>query len=685
MYKFCLFAGTKEGRTLTEFLSTQPVALTVCVATAYGEAYLPDSKNLTVLTGPLELLDIQNLLAENSFDLVIDATHPYASQITENIQTACRKLQNKYLRLLREAGEAPAGTVFVADIEEAIGYLSAKQGNILLTTGSKDLKHYAQIDNFAQRVYARVLPMETSLTACRDTGLKPDHIIAMQGPFSKEMNVAMLQSLNCNYLVTKDCGLAGGFAEKAAAAMETGAELIVIGRPKQETGLSYNQMIQRLWTDFQLSPMPHITIVGIGPGNANAVTKEVAQAIEQADCLIGAKRMLQAKAHPGQTLFAAVAPDIIADYIEKHIGFQRFTVIMSGDTGFFSGAKKLLPLLKNYQVNVLPGLSSLVYLCARLQTSYEDVLPVSIHGRDHDIIPDIRANPRVFALVGGEHGVQDLCHALANAGLGHVRLSVGQRLSYPQEKIITGTAAELAQGSYDPLSVVLIENPQPDAVVTHGLPDQAFQRGSSEKGMIPMTKSEVRSVCLSKLQLTQAAICWDIGAGTGSVTIEMALQSKRGHVYAVEQNEKAIDLLQQNQQLFSANNISILHGRAPEACQNLPTPTHVFIGGSSGNMSQIIDLVLTKNPQARIVATAVTLESIAALTACLAEFSFSATDVVCLNVAYGKTAGAYHLMTAQNPVYIFTMQGAGTTANSDSGQNGKQYPLFKSCSNSPHQ
>ncbi|MCR4963750.1 MAG: precorrin-6A reductase [Firmicutes bacterium] len=665
MYNFCLFAGTKEGRTLSEFLAAQQAAVTVCVATAYGEASLPQGENLTVLTGPLAAADIRALLAKNRYDLVIDATHPYAAQITAAIVEACREEHTPYLRLLRDSGDAPEGTVFVSDIGEAADYLSRRQGNILLTTGSKDLRSYTAIDGFTDRVYARVLPMETSLAACREAGLKPDHIIAMQGPFSEEMNLAILRSISAAYLVTKDSGSPGGFAEKAAAAEKAGAQLVVIGRPPQQEGLTYAQTIEKLCADFQLTVQPQVTVAGIGPGHANAVTEEVAQAIREADCLIGAARMLEAKARPGQEVFAAISPQAIAGYIQSHPAYRRFTVIMSGDVGFFSGTKKLLPLLAGCRVRVLPGLSSLVYLCARLQTSYEDVLPVSVHGRDHNIVPDVRANARIFALAGGENGIAGICAALSRAGLGQVRLSVGQRLSYPDEKIVCGTAEELQQGTYDSLSVALIENPRPDAVVSPGLPDAAFQRGEGEKGKVPMTKSEVRAVCLSKLRLTPAAVCWDVGAGTGSVSIEMALLAKKGQVYAIEQNEKAVELLEHNQRLFAADNITLLHGSAPEICRELPAPSHVFIGGSSGNLPQIIDLVLAKNPQARIVATAVTLESIAALNHCLQAFSFTETDAVCLNVSYGRTAGAYHLMTAHNPVYIFTMQGGGPTAGGD--------------------
>lgn len=653
MCKLCVFAGTTEGRELVEFLCTQAVSVTACVATEYGETLLSPRENLTISAQRLTREEMEALFSRENFDMVIDATHPYASVVTENIAAACEKAGVRYQRLLRSGCKAGEDAVFVPDIPAAVDYLNRTEGPILLTTGSKELAKYTGLYDFANRVYARVLPMEDSLRLCQSAGLKPAHILAMQGPFSVDMNVAMLKSLGAKYLVTKDSGTTGGFDEKVTAARAANATLIVIGRPPQREGLTLPETIQLLCREFDLKRKPRVTIVGIGPGSREAMTLEVRRALEEADCLIGAKRMLEAGLRPNQTVFDAVSPAKIAEYINNHPEFNRFTVAMSGDVGFFSGAKKLLPLLSGCEVRALPGLSSLVYLCARLGTSYEDVRPVSLHGRDHDLVPDIRKYRRVFTLVGGENGMGLLCKQLTEAGLGGVKVSVGENLSYPQERISVGTAAELAEKEFSSLSVALIENDAADPVVTHGLPDEAFQRTES----VPMTKSEVRSVCLSKLALSEHAICWDVGAGSGSVAIEMALQANSGQVFAIERKDTAVELLRENTRRFGLENLSVVPGLAPEACEDLPAPTHVFVGGSAGNMRQILDEILAKNPNARIVATAVTLESIGELTQCIKDIPFTYTEVVSMSVARDRKAGPYHLMMGQNPIFIFTMQG----------------------------
>ena len=653
MCKLCVFAGTTEGRELVEFLCGQEVSVTACVATEYGETLLIPRENLTVSAQRLTQEEMEALFSRENYDMVIDATHPYASVVTENIASACEKAGVRYQRLLRTGCKAGEDAVFVPDIPAAVDYLNGTEGTILLTTGSKELAKYAFLANFADRVYARVLPMEESLHLCQSAGLKPAHILAMQGPFSVDMNVAMLKSVGAKYLVTKDSGTAGGFDEKVTAARTAGATLLVIGRPPQREGLTLPETILFLCQKFDLHRKPKVTIVGIGPGSREAMTAEVRRSLEEADCLIGAKRMLEASLRPGQTVFDAVSPTKIAEFIQNHPEYNRFAVAMSGDVGFFSGTKKLLPLLSGCDVTVLPGLSSLVYLCARLGTSYEDVRPVSLHGREHDIVPDIKRCRRVFTLVGGENGMGLLCKQLTEAGLGGVKVSVGENLSYPQERITVGTAAELAETTFESLSVALIENDTADPVMTHGLPDEAFQRTES----VPMTKSEVRSVCLSKLALTEHAVCWDVGAGSGSVAIEMALKAIGGEVFAIERKDTAVELLRENTRRFGLHNLTIVPGLAPEVCRELPAPTHVFIGGSAGNMRQILAEILTKNPNTRIVATAVTLESVAELTQCVKDIPFATTEVVSMTVARDRKAGPYHLMMGQNPIFIFTMQG----------------------------
>lgn len=654
MYKLCVFAGTSEGRELVSWLSQQEqVQVTACAATEYGGELLEEIPGITVSARRLDEEQMEALFRSEGFSYVVDATHPYAPIVTDNIRAACQKTATPYLRLLRDGG-LPENCVFVASTQEAVQWLSRTEGNVFLTVGSKELSCYKDIPGFGERFYARVLPVESSLTVCREAGLPTARTIAMQGPFSEELNIAMLRACAAQVLVTKQTGQKGGFWEKAAAARKTGATLLVIGRPDTVQGLSFSQTAAVLCRELGLKNRPQVTVVGIGPGDRSHRTLAAANAIAQADCLIGAKRMLDSVASPGQIREEAIAPEKILSAIEVHPECRRFAVVMAGDIGFYSGTKKLLPLLKDCQVTLEPGLSSLVCLCAKLGTSYEDVVTVSLHGRDNDILAAVGKNKRVFVLVGGENGMGKLAKELNQAGFGSLKLSVGERLCYPQEKITVGSAEELADKYFDSLSVALIEGGGA-GVVTHGLPDETFQRGSHVGGSpIPMTKREVRASALSHLELRRDSLCWDIGAGTGSVAIEMAMQADLGHVYAVEKKPEALALLQENAARLHAANLTAVAGLAPDSCADLPAPTHVFIGGSSGKMEELLNLVWQKNPQARIVATAVALETVGELARCAKRYG---GEGICLTAAQTRALGSYTLMQGQNPIYLFTFPG----------------------------
>ena len=650
MCKICIFAGTSEGRSLIEALAGRGAEITACVATEYGELLLGSHPGVRILAGRMNVEEMTVLLRNEAFDAVVDATHPYADVVTQNIAAACREVGATYLRLLRASGMAEGDGAFVPDVAACVDYLRSTEGNILLTTGSKQLPEFCADPALRARIYARVLPMQASLQICADCGVAPDHIIAMQGPFDEALNCAMLRAVNARWMVTKDTGGPGGYGAKIAAARRAGAQVIVIGRPEQVEGLSPEAMRIHLEERFHLEPpRKRVSLVSAGMGGAETRTLGLERAVREADCLIGAQRMLEGVDCAGKRRHSAVVARDIAQFIRSDPG-RRYAVLLSGEAGFYSGARGLVAELTDMDVEVLPGVGSLQYFCARLKRPWQDVRALSLHGRDCDFVGEVRRNPAVFALVGGSDGVHQAIARLCDAHLNDCTVHVGQRLGYDDERIVSGTARELLQQSFDPLSVILVENPRSgEFIVTHGLPDEAFDRDET-----PMTKSEVRSVCLSKLQLTRSAVVYDVGSGSGSVSVECALQATQGRVYAIEMKERALSLTRHNAEKFNLTNLEVVAGAAPEALENLPAPTHAFIGGSTGNLRGILDCLLAKNPDVRIVATAVTLETVAELTE--VSKSFETCDIAEVSVSKPRILGRYRLMTAQNPVYIFTMQ-----------------------------
>ena len=647
MSRICIFAGTSEGRKLVEQLCGRGLRMTVCVATEYGEVLLGGHPDVQIRAGRMDRQQMEEMLRCESFALVVDATHPYADKVTENIADACRNAGAEYLRLLRDSNSEEADGIFLENTAACVEYLKTTGGNILLTTGSKELPAYAGL---RERIYARVLPMQASLDICAQSGIAPERIIAMQGPFDEEMNLALLKMTNAKYMVTKDTGGPGGYGAKISAAKKAGVQAVIIGRPMQREGIGLDVAVRLVEQSFHLpSPKKKVMLAGIGMGNPETRTQGLERAVREADCLIGARRMLESVDAGSKKTHAAVAAKDIAEYIRSSPD-RSFAVLLSGDTGFYSGAKALAAELADMDVEVLPGIGSLQYFCSRLQRPWQDVRPLSLHGRDCDFIGEVRRNPAVFALVGGEDGVHCALQRLADAGMDHLTVHVGQRLGYADEAICRGRVAELLDGAFDSLSVLLVENPDwSRTIVTHGLPDEAFDRDET-----PMTKSEVRAISLSKLALTRNAVIYDIGSGSGSVSVECALQADCGRVYAIEMKEKAIALTRRNAGKFHLANLEVIPGTAPEALENLPAPTHAFIGGSTGNMRGIIECLLKKNPSVRIVVNTVTLETLAGLTEISGEFDFC--DIAEVSVNKARRLGRYQLMTSQNPVFVFTLQ-----------------------------
>ncbi|MEG2323157.1 MAG: precorrin-6y C5,15-methyltransferase (decarboxylating) subunit CbiE [Anaerovoracaceae bacterium] len=405
--------------------------------------------------------------------------------------------------------------------------------------------------------------------------------------------------------------------------------------------------------------MKKIYIIGIGMGNPETLTIGGLERIKESQGIIGAMRMVESLNTKGKLTHFAIAPGEIMEWVKAHHEFNTFAVVMSGDVGFFSGAKKLAQLMEEqdgYEVELIPGISSLQYFCSKIKTSWDNMKIISLHGKSENFINEISTHEKTFLLTDSVHTPGTICQDLVNAGLKDVNVYVGENLSYKEEKITQGVAAELEGRSFDSLSVVFVENNQRkvNPIVTHGIEDQLFTRGK-----VPMTKSEVRSVTLSKLQICEDDIIYDVGAGTGSVSIEMALQAAKGKVYAMEINPEAVALIHENKVNFGIMNLEVISGMAPKVFEELPPPDKVFIGGTKGNMEPILTALLKKNPNVRVAINVVAVESIGAAIEGLKNSNFDQIDIVQLCVSKGREVGDYHMMTGQNPVYILTGQGRG--------------------------
>lgn len=421
--------------------------------------------------------------------------------------------------------------------------------------------------------------------------------------------------------------------------------------------------------------MRKVTIIGAGPGNPDLLSRAALDAIDIADVVIGAHRALAGIDVPPDVVRCELVKtaDIVAALTDA-ASWQRAVVVMTGDVGLFSGARRLVEALSgNAQVDVrvIPGISSASYLAARLARPWQDWRFASAHGVACDIVAEAERAGELFLATSGGEDPSRLSGELVQAGFGDARVTVAERLSYPDERITCATASEIAGQTFDDLNVMLIDfaggagSPAGASraassrwpYASSGIPDELFIRGD-----VPMTKQEVRAVALAKLRLTATDTVWDVGAGTGSVSIEAALVARAGSVWAVERNAAGVRLIRENADAFGCGNVHAVPGVAPEALAKLPVPDAVFVGGSAGELPSIVEAALEKNSQVRLCVPCVTVETLTEACALLSGSRFKGFEACQVSAARAEAVGSHHLMKAQNPVFLVSARGAGADA-----------------------
>ena len=388
-----------------------------------------------------------------------------------------------------------------------------------------------------------------------------------------------------------------------------------------------------------------VYIIGIGMGSEGTMTSEALEAVKKADVLIGARRMVEPFRGMGKPVFEEYRSAEIVRYI-KESDCKRAAVLMSGDCGFFSGAKKLSELLTDIETEFICGISSPVYFMSKLKKDWSDCHFVSLHGKNGNVVRSVCSHEKTFFLLGGDVTAADICKKLSDYGKGDISVYIGEELGYPNEKITVGKPCELTEYSASGLSVLLVENPDYERFVQCGIDDEKFVRGK-----VPMTKKEIRANVVTGLEIGKNDVCWDIGCGTGSVSVEMALMCENGKVCAVDKNPEAVGLTLENSRKFGCDNIDTIEGDAAEIVKELPVPDCVFIGGSGGEMESIIQTALSKNRNIRLTITAVSLETLSECISIFDKFELEA-ELTQISVTRTRKIGKHTMMSAENPIFI---------------------------------
>ena len=527
MNKILIFSGTTEGRMLAQTLSENGIRCIVSVATEYGESVMPEMEGVTVHKGRMDLEKMQKFIAQSEVAVVVDATHPFATAVSENIRESLKNTEIPYIRLQRETSditlnkdtiqENHSDVILCSDATECADFLSSTDGNILLTTGSKELAAYSRKEALKDRLFVRVLPGLESLSLCEKNGICGKQIIAMQGPFSLEMNRALIRQFDIKYLVTKESGRTGGFLEKIKAAEAEGITACVIGNPeKQNSGDTFTQVCRKISKITGKTIKNQIALIGTGMGNEQTLTIEAAEKIREADYIFGAERLLRIIKNEQAVCYPYyLAADIIPELDRLSGCGVKVVILFSGDTGFYSGCGKLYETLKgrsDSSVRIYPGISSVSYFAALTGYSYQDAAVLSIHGHGAEtewignLTETIRFSAKTFLLMSGKEDVQKLGRLLQKYHLQNCKVLAGFQLSYPQEKVLALTPETCEHVEETGLYICLILNPDAEKkAVTCGMRDEEFLRDK-----VPMTKEEIRALSICKLHLKEDSVCYDI-------------------------------------------------------------------------------------------------------------------------------------------------------------------------------
>lgn len=394
--------------------------------------------------------------------------------------------------------------------------------------------------------------------------------------------------------------------------------------------------------------MNWIEVISVGPGDTALMTLEARQALDRAQTVCCAQRH-RALVPPGVPVIPMLPlEDALPSLAAQREAGLRTAVLVSGDAGIYSLLGLLVQRFGRDALHVLPGVSALQAFFAAMKRPWQAARVLSAHGRalsPSALCHAVRTERETVLFLDDVRDPHWVREVLARGGLAHARMTVGDRLSYADERV---DAYEPGR-AYPPLCMVLVENDAPESGLPKiGLADESFCRGKT-----PMTKQEIRVQVLSALGLAPDSVVWDVGAGTGSVSVELALAAHCGRVYAVECEADACALIRRNRERFGAWNMTPVQGRAPEALAGLPAPDVVFIGGTGGGMAGVVDAALARSPSARICISAIALETLSAAAAALTAHGLAA-QVTQIAVSRTRPAGGLHLLMANNPVFLVT-------------------------------
>lgn len=402
--------------------------------------------------------------------------------------------------------------------------------------------------------------------------------------------------------------------------------------------------------------MKHIRIIGGGPGDEAYILPMARQAVAESSLIIGDKRLLQTFGLEADEthIFEMGRMMERLEWLKNQPDSLSAGILVSGDPLMYSLFRLVRRTFPDAQVEIIPGIGSIQAFAARLGESMEDAKILSAHGRNmpgNMLVKEVFRSPKLFVLCDNERTPDWIAGQLIKDGLTSVDMAAGSRISYPDEVIVSGGPAAVFREKYPALSLVMIKNSEaadPSETSPFLLRDSAFLRNRT-----PMTREEVRWIALGKMGLLADSVVWDVGAGTGSVSLECARHCPAGKVIAIEKNPEALKILYQNREHLRAANMEIIEGTAPEALEGLQRPTHVFVGGAGRALSGILEKICSYGAGIRILIACVTLETMTEAYSLLDSMKgLRRREIVTIRIETDRPVGSYHLMEGGHPVTL---------------------------------
>ena len=405
-------------------------------------------------------------------------------------------------------------------------------------------------------------------------------------------------------------------------------------------------------------PKNKVYIIGVVESNKETLSAHAHQLISESEILFGGERLLR-MFPPSQERRVVVGHNLaeIADIIKTNLGQKHMVILASGDPNFYGTAKFMIDKLGKDVFEVIPNVSSMQLAFARIKESWDDAAFVSVHSRPiEDIVEIVRSNYKVCVFTDSEHTPAAIARVLVAQGVDNYQAYVCQNLGGDDEKVVKANLRRLCDMEFSPLNVLVllrvqqkkVEDDLPSRIF--GIPDEEFHRRKSRAGLI--TKLEVRAVSLAKMCLREDSVVWDIGAGSGAISIEASLLAKKGHIYSIEKNTSDVSVIKKNLQKFHAQNVEIIQSFAPDGLGDLPAPNIVFIGGSSGKLKEILDVVCHRlKPGGNIVVNVVSIENLSVAINTIEANNFMA-DITLINAARSTHIMELSRLQAMNPVFI---------------------------------